>query len=424
MYGSKSKGAMQPLFAAALAAHTPPDIELKLYDDRIEDIPYDEPTDLVALTIETFCARRAYKIAGEYRKRNVKVIAGGYHPTLLPKECLEYVDCILTGDAEILWPAIINDLKHNRLKKHYSQKENIAGTAIKFQRDIFKDKSYGPIEMVQWGRGCPHNCEFCSIKSFYKSGQICRPIDDVVEELSSLKKKTVFFIDDNLMHTRKEFVQFLKEITPLKIKWICQISITIAQDEELLKLMAESGCFVVLIGIESFNPANLKLMNKQWNTSNLDYNEAIQKIKSYGMLIYGTFIFGYDHDTTDSFKYAIDFAMKHSFFIANFNPLYPLPGTGLYKRYQNESRLIDKWWLENDFYYGKSMFTPKGMSSRDLELGCYKSKLEFNSWKSILQRGAGQFKTNHRLVNLALFFYVNSINRSEIIHKQGKLLGV
>ena len=425
MYSSRSKGAMQPLFAAAIAAHTPDDYEVLLYDDRIEDIPFDEPTDLVAISIETFCAKRSYEIAKKFRNRGIKVIAGGYHPTILPNECLNYVDSVLIGDAEGVWPVVLKDLKQNSLKSIYKNDNKPYQNIIKFKRDIFKNKSYGPVELVQWGRGCPYNCEFCSIKSFYKSKQFCRPVEHVFEEISNLKKKNIFFVDDNLFRDREKLILFLKGLKPLNIKWICQISINIAQDEDILKLMQESGCFVVLVGIESFNRSNLKLMNKQWNNANMDYNEAILKIKSHGMLIYGTFIFGYDHDTTDSFKYALDFALKHNFFIANFNPLYPLPGTLLYNRYLKEKRLnYSEWWLNNDFYYGKSIFEPAKMSSAELEINCYRTKTEFNSWRSILSRSIESLTFGTDLRIPALFFYVNYINRKEIIRKQGKYLGV
>ena len=423
MYGTRSKGALQPLFAAALAAHTPPHIEVKLYDERIEEIPYEKHTDLVALTIETFCARQAYSIAAEYRKRGISVVAGGYHATLCPGECLKHVDAILCGDAEELWPKVLTDLQKGKLKQTYIQHGMIDPSYIRFRKEIFEGKPYGPVEMVQWGRGCPYDCDFCSIKSFYGSGQICRPIDTLMEELETLRSKTVFFIDDNLLHNRKTFKEFLRNITPLKLKWVCQIPITIARDDELLKLMAESGCFVVLIGFETFDEANLKLMNKQWNTATISYDDAVRKIMSYGIFIYGTFIFGYDHDTPDAFRTAIDFASKHRFFIANFNPLYPMPGSRLYDRLKKESRLVVNWWTQDHFYYGKSMLKPSGMTSEELETKCYQAKREFNSWRSILHRSPVAMKSNHKLHNLALFLYTNYINRQEIIHKQGKILG-
>ena len=425
MHKSKSKDAMQPLFAAVLSALTPDDIEVCLYDDRIEDIPFDEPTDLAAISIETFCAQRSYQIALEYKKRGVKVIAGGFHPSLLPDETLQYVNSVLIGDAENIWQDVIKDLRKGKLKPIYNSNNETKDVDIKFDRTIFNNKAYGPVELVQWGRGCPHNCDFCSIKAFYKSKQYCRPINQVMDEIAVLKKKVVFFVDDNLYANKARFKQFLMELAGMNIKWACQISINIAQDDELLRLMRDSGCFLALVGIESFHSGNLKLMNKEWNTSNLNYDEAIKKIKSYGIMIYGTFVFGYDFDTADSFKYAVDFAIKHKFFIANFNPLYPMPGTPLYHRLENEKRLLfDRWWLNRDFYYGKSMFQPKGLSADDLEAYCFQAKREFNSWNSILHRCLDPIITHKSFQKTMLYFYSNMLNRKEICKKQGKGLGL
>lgn len=422
MYNRRSKDALQPLFASTIAANTPKNFEIKLFDDRIEEIPIDETADLVAISIETFNAQRSYEIAAEFRKKGIKVIAGGFHPTIMPDEVGQHTDSIFIGDVENGWHEVINDLQKGVLKKRYGS--NLSnGTPINFDRSIITKKHYGPIELVQWGRGCPFNCDFCSIKAFYGSKQICRPLDELIIELASLKKKTVFFVDDNLYHDKERFRRFLEAIKPLKLKWTCQISINIANDEDLLKLMKESGCFLVLIGIESFNNDNLRLMNKSWNNNDLSIETAIKKIIDHGLMIYGTFIFGYDYDTQKSFEESVNFAIRNKFFIANFNPLYPMPGTSLYDRLQKEERLLfDKWWLAPDFYYGKTMYKPKSMTPAELEHRCYEAKMEFNSWRSIIHRGLSSTITSD-LNKIILYIYVNITNRREIIKKQGKKLG-
>ena len=422
MYKRRSKDALQPLFASAISANTPKNIEIKLYDDRIEDILVDESADLMGISIETFNAKRSYEIAADYREKGIKVIAGGFHPTILPDEVGMHADSVFLGDIENGWHEVITDLQKGTLKKRY-ESNRWNDTSINFDRTIITKKHYGPIELVQWGRGCPYNCDFCSIKAFYGSKQTCRPLEELVAELKSLKKKTVFFVDDNLYHDKERFIRFLNAIKPLKLKWTCQISINIANDEALLKLMKESGCFLVLIGIESFNKDNLKQMNKSWNSNGLSIETAIKKITDSGIFIYGTFIFGYDHDSPASFEECVNFAIRNKFFIANFNPLYPMPGTGLYNRLQSENRLLfDKWWLDPEFYYGKTMFKPKSMSPEKLEERCYEAKMEFNSWKSIIQRGLSYSITSD-LNNAILYLYANITNRREIIKKQGKRLG-
>ncbi len=424
MQNERTKAAMQPLFAAALKALTPNDIDIDFYDDRLEEIPYNESTDLLAISIETFNAKRSYEILAEYKKRNIKTIAGGFHATIIPDEVLEYADSVVIGNAENVWGAVIDDLRKNILKKIYKSQNDKPLGRVKYDRSIFAGKKYIHVELVQWGWGCPYNCDFCSIKTFYKSKPTYRPISDVINELRELKNKTVFFVDDNLYHNRELFVQFLKSIKPLKLKWSCQISINIAKDDELLKLMKDSGCFLVLIGIESFDEENLKLMNKKWNTAGGGIEASIKKISDFGFLIYGTFIFGYDYDTEKSYRNAVDFAIKNNFFISNFNPLYPMPGTALYERLNEEQRLLHKkWWLDPDFYYGKSMFQPKTISADGLEEKCLQVKMEFHSWKAIFIRGFRLIVLHKSFTMAILYFYLNILNRKEILKKQGKVLG-
>ncbi len=424
MHKHKSKDAMQPLFAAAIAAQTPEHVEVCLYDDRLEDIPFDEPTDLAAISIETFCAKRGYEIAAEYKKRGIKTIAGGFHPSLEPEECLQHTDSVFIGDVEGGWLQVIEDLENGQLKERYSSDQLIKGEDIDFDRTIFGNKNYGPIEMVQWSRGCPHDCDFCSIKAFYSGTPVCRPIDHVMKEIASLKKKTIFFVDDNLYFNKERFKQFMKALIPMKVQWTCQISINITKDKELLALMAQSGCLAVLVGLESFNPNNLKQMNKQWNQSGIDYKEAIGVLNAHGILVYGTFVFGYDYDTADSFKYAVDFAIENKLFLANFNPLYPMPGTSLYARLQQEKRLLfNRWWTDENFYYGKTMFYPKSLSPDELEELCFKAKKEFNSWRSIFSRSVSPLFHHKSFNKTMLYFYINTVNRKSMLRKQGVALG-
>jgi len=424
MHKHKSKDAMQPLFAAAIAAHTPSDFEVSLYDDRLEDIPFDSSFNLVALSIETYAAKRAYEIARTFRELGVKTIAGGFHPTLCTDECLQHCDSVFVGDVENSWSLVLDDLQKGKLQQIYASSKNTEGNTIQYDRRIFKNKNYGPVEMVQWSRGCPHDCDFCSIKAFYRGEQFCRPIADVIEEIKSLKKKIVFFVDDNLYFNKKKFKELVRQLIPLKIKWVCQISINIAYDEELLELMVQSGCIMVLIGIETFSKDNLKLMNKEWSISRMDTQKAIDIINSFGLNIYGTFVFGYDYDTRKNFEMALEFATKNRFFIANFNPLYPMPGTPLYERLKNENRLLhNEWWLDEDFYYGKTMFRPKHMTPEQLEQYCFETKKQFNSWKSIFSRSVNPLVKQRSTLSSFLYFYANIVNRRSILTKQGRKLG-
>src|SRR5262249_53859217 len=183
---------MEPLAAAVLAGSTPPDVEVRFYDDRMEAIPYEEPTDLVALTVETYTARRAYQIASRFRRRGVPVVMGGYHPTFLPEEALGYADAVAVGDAEGLWEQIVRDAQAGQLRRLYRQARQPTLDGLQLDRSIFRGKRYAPLGLVQYGRGCRFACDFCSIHAFYGTSLRQRPVAEVVAEIAALGCRHVF----------------------------------------------------------------------------------------------------------------------------------------------------------------------------------------------------------------------------------------
>jgi len=420
----KSSGAIQPLVFGILADMTPDNIELAFYDDRIEEVPVDEPTDLVAMSVETHTASRAYTIADRYLRRNIPVIMGGYHPTLCPDEVLSRAISVAMGDAETIWTDIVRDACSGQLKSIYKAKKISGQLKTSVNRSIYKGKKYAPIHAVQWGRGCPYNCDFCSINAFYNNAQCIRTISDVTTELEKLGEKTVLFIDDNLYHDKKALIQFVQAITPYRLKWVCQISIDITSDIRIMKLLEKSGCKALVVGFESFNRENLKQMNKGWNTSHHDYDTAVRIISDHGIMIYGTFVFGYDYDTVDSFNICLDFALRSKFCIANFNPLTPTPGTRLYERLKKENRLIyPEWWIDPDYRYGEAIFQPSRMTAKELTEGCFRIRKSFNKNSSIFTRLIDPRANLSSFYNLWIFLLANYLNRKEIYKKQGQKLG-
>jgi radical SAM superfamily enzyme YgiQ (UPF0313 family) len=246
----------------------------------------------------------------------------------------------------------------------------------------------------------------------------------VVSEIGELNSKYIFFVDDNLFANKKSLLRLLEALSSLNVRWSCQISLDVAQDDRLMKLLEKSGCQAGIIGFESFHPNNLRQMNKPWNLAQQDYGTAIEKLYAHGIMIYGTFVFGYDEDTPDSFEQCLDFALRRKFFLASFNPLTPFPGTPLYTRLKQEDRLIDDpWWLAKTYQYGQATFHPEKMSADDLAQGCFRARKIFTAYTSILQRSLNT-KTNARTWrNVLLYFVANYINRKEIYKKQGAYLG-
>ena len=420
----RATDAMQPLVFAILAALTPSDVELELVDERLEPIRFDDPVDLVAITVETFTARNAYQIAARFRRRKVPVVMGGFHPTMLPEESLAYADAVVVGDAEGLWPEVVRDAQLGTLRRVYTQHVQPSLAGLMPDRSIFAGRRYVPLPLVQFGRGCRFACDFCAIHAFYDTSVRCRPVAEVVTEIERLGARRVFFVDDNLIADATGAKALCEALAPLGVRWSCQVSIDVCHDVDLLKKMAHSGCEVALIGFESLDARNLQQMKKQWGLTHHDYGTSIQRLRDLGIMVYGTFVFGYDYDTVDSFAVALEFAQRHRFFLANFNPLTPMPGTHLYERLRLEGRLIyDRWWLASEFRYGQAVFHPRRMTAQELTDGCFRRGANSTGTvRSSVALGTGARIAAAR-VDWLVTCWETMISRREIFRKQGLALG-
>ena len=425
MHDGRSSDAMQPLAFAVLKSLTPPDVDVSLYDERIESVPLDEPTDLVAMTVETYTARRAYQLAAQFRRRGIRVVMGGYHPTFVPEECALFADAVLLGDAEDLWPGVVADARRGRLRRVYSEAgfPRLIGRPSP-DRALFRGKHYAPVTLVQYGRGCRFNCDFCSIHAFYGSTLRQRSVREVCAEIERAGRRLVFFVDDNLFVDVPRAKELFHALIPLGIHWCCQTSIDIARDPGLVALMARSGCSMALFGFESLQPDNLRQMRKGWNVKWQSYERSIEVVHDAGIMIYGTFVHGYDHDTPRSFDDAVEFAIRHKFCLANFNPLTPTPRAPLYDRLAREGRLIyDRWWLDPRFRYGHATFHPRGMTATELTEGCWRARRAFNTAMATTRRFLAPRTTLSSPGHALAFLVVNAVSRREILRKQELPLG-
>lgn len=380
---------MEPLPPATLAALTPADVDVRFYDDRQEVIPYDEPTDLVALSVETYTAMRCYQIASEYRRRGVPVIMGGFHATLCTDEVAEFADAVVVGEAEGLWERVIDDFRHGKLEKIYKSegRPNLRPTFT--DRRIFEGKNYLPVRLIEAGRGCHFRCDFCAIQTYFDGTQVRRPVDRIVEEVQRYrnKKNFFFFVDDNITSNMEQAKELYRALIPLKIRWVSQASINAAHDEEFLDLITRSGCEALLIGFESLNKKTLQSMNKVFNTTNGGYEKALENLNRYNVRLYTTFVFGYDQDTPETFRETVDFALRHAFYIGAFNHLTPFPGTPLYKRLEEKGQLLyEAWWKDPSYGYNMIPFQPAQMSPEELQRHCIAARAEFYSYKNIARR--------------------------------------
>lgn len=415
---------MECLPAAMLAALAPPDIETKFYDDRLEPIPFDEPTDLVAISVETYTARRAYQIASEYRTRGVPVVMGGFHATLCPEEVGRYAESLVVGEAEGVFERVIDDYRHGRPERIYraTERPKLQTTP---DRSIFEKKRYLPIRLVEFARGCRFRCDFCAIQSFFHSTHSHRPVDRVLEEIARVRRpgQMVFFIDDNLTSGLSEARELMEALIPLKLRWVSQTAINVAHDEETLDLMRRSGCQGVLIGFESLHADSLKEMNKSFNLMAGGPAQALANMARHQLAVYGTFIFGYDHDTLSSIAETVEFAIDQGLFIAAFNHITPFPGTPLYDRMRSQNRLLyDAWWLDERYRYNMIPFQPRQMSPDELAVACLGARRRFYGWSSIARRARAR-ANRQSLYRSWNHLVINALHHFDIEGRSGLPLG-
>jgi radical SAM superfamily enzyme YgiQ (UPF0313 family) len=417
---------MEPLPIATLVALTPKDVDVTFIDERLgEEIDFEESYDLVAIAVETYTAKRAYEISAEFCRRGTPVILGGYHVSLIPEEACLYATSICIGGAEGVWAEIIGDARKKTLKPVYEEPSGCLSPFVIPDRSIFGSRKYFEISCIETGRGCPHHCNFCSIAKVSKSTYRQRSIDSILVEISDLANKNIFFVEDNLVGNVKHFKIMLRELTAMKIRWVGQGTLTMARDEELLGLMRDSGCMGILIGFESLNHETLHLMKKQMNIKVGNYEDLIRRLHSFGIALYGTFVFGYDSETKENIRDTAKKAIDLGLFLGALNHLVPFPGTPLYQQFVQEGRMRNnKWWLDPGYRFGDVSFYPKNMTPDELRDACIEARKMFYSYRSIASRGLSNISGNcSSLKKTAIYAYVNYLSRKEIDQRVGLPLG-
>jgi radical SAM superfamily enzyme YgiQ (UPF0313 family) len=419
---------MEPLPLGVLAGLTPPDMEVVLYDDRMESIPYDEATDLVAITVEAFTARRSYEISAAYRQRGVPVIMGGMHPTLVPGEVAQHADSIYLGDAEFLWTQVIEDARRGKLRPVYKARAGRPQPGTFTRRDIFKGKGYLPLTLLQFSRGCRFECTFCAVSAYFNKTHFCRQVQEVIQEIEQQERKLLFFVDDNILANHAAAKQLFRELIPLNIRWVSQASIDMTEDRELMDLMVKSGCLGHVVGFETLNPQNLSAIKKAPNLIGQfqDYKPQLEILRDYGLQTWAAFTIGYDDDTLESIERTVEFAIKNKFSFAAFNVLIPYPNTPLYKRLEAEGRLLydGQWWLHPEYRFNYAAFQPRRMSPEELTEAGLQARKVFNSPYSIVRR-ALDLKTNMRsLLRFSTYLAYAPLFRKEMYKKHGLKFGL
>ncbi|MFA6223521.1 MAG: radical SAM protein [Desulfomonilaceae bacterium] len=374
-----------------LISLTPPQHEIRVFDQNIEEIDYSWEADLVGITVRTMFATRAYEISENFRARGMKTILGGIHPSMCPEDALQHCDSVAIGEAEEIWHSVLQDAEKGELKRIYKAEKFADLTAFPIpDRSSLSKKQY-LLDIVQTTKGCPFHCEFCSVHAFDGQRIRSKTVEQVIREIQGIdsfhatykKKTSIFFADDNIIADKAFSKELFLALQPYNINWMCQASINISRETDLLELMRNSGCGAIFIGFESISKENLAMMHKGIN-QRYEYIEAIKKIQSYGMLVHSSFILGYDFDTQQTFDELINFIQESNLLMPLINILTPLPGTMLYKRLEKEGRILDKDWSKYDTQH--VVFIPARMSPDDLLQGYRKVVKSVYSFDSILTK--------------------------------------
>ena len=373
-----------------LASLSPADVEISFTDDLLTPIDLErnlKDVDLVGITVLSKTALRAYNIADAYRRKGARVVLGGIHPTAVPEEAKEHADSVVLGEAEGVWPHLVEDARMGNLKPFYRQEgyTDLSGMPMP-RRDILPRKGYLPLDVVQVSRGCPFRCEFCTVQKFFGEAHRLRPISEVVEEVRQLPHRWMMFNDDNIIGNPSYSKELLKALVPLKKKWFGQASLSGLKKIENVEALAKSGCISLFIGFESLSKKNM-ITSQKFQNDPSEYREIIESLHRFGIAICGAFIFGFDEDDSSVFEETASFTIRTKLFSAVFMILTPYPGTDFYHRVKSEGRLTqDRWWLlerQEDF---APHFLPTKMSAETLREGWKKAWKEFYSLPSAWKR--------------------------------------
>jgi radical SAM superfamily enzyme YgiQ (UPF0313 family) len=381
-----------PLSVLYLAGLTPKEHDIRIVDECVQSIDFDEPVNLIGISVMSSTAKRSYEIADEFRRRNVKVIMGGIHASSVVEEALEHADAVVIGEADDSWKIVLQDASHDKLKKTYQYKRKDPLDNLPHPRfDLLDISKYirlpfrrSPLLPIQTARGCPFNCEFCTVSKFWGNKVRFRPIKDVVNEITMSNADTVFFTDDNFIANPKRALELCDALSRLKIKYLCQIDSLAFKYPEIIKALKKSGCFMVFVGFESINKNNLKNVNKGFNKPET-YPELIKMLHRNKINVYASIILGFENDDPKTAKATVNFLIKQKVGMASFFRLTPFPDTRLYERLDTQGVLIDKkWWLTRNEHVGELIKYPNNPYTPG-ELTAIARK-HFYSRKSILKR--------------------------------------
>lgn len=405
-----------PINLGIVAALTPESWDVEIIDENWMPFQYCQ-ADLVGITAFTASVNRGYEIAAEYRRRGVPVIMGGIHASMCPDEALRYVDAVVIGEAESVWPKVIVDHEQGRLQRRYQGEWTNLINSVQPRRNLFHP-GYR-FASVQTSRGCPLNCSFCSVTAFNGQRFRRRSIEEVLDELETIPQKMIFFVDDNIVGYSREACEealaLFRGMVERKIDkwWFCQASINFGDDEDLLEWAAQAGCKMVFLGLESDEVESLEEVHKRLNVRyGIDsYADTFRRIQRAGIAVLGAFIFGMDHDTPNSLINRAEYMIRSGIDVMQLTYLTPLPGTPLFNQIQEEDRLLYSNYPEDWQHYDMTeiVFKPKRIDLSIIINTINGIQQRMYAWPIIINKAISTFFRTRRLIT-TLFALNSNIN--------------
>lgn len=417
----------QPLGLGIVAALTPRDWKVEIVDENFVPFEYRE-ADLVGLTAFTSAVTRAYEISNLYKEKGIPTVLGGIHASMLPEEALQYVDSVVIGEAESVWAEIIADFEAGKMQEVYKGDWLDLEEMPHPRRDLFHPGyMFGSI---QTSRGCPMNCEFCSVTVFNGHQYRKRPVEMVLDELETIPQKKVFFVDDNMIGFGKQdeerAISLFKGIIKRGIKkdWFCQASMNFANNEEVLEYAAKSGCRMVFLGVEAENIDSLEEVSKKLNLRiGVDaFEETFRCINRYGIAVLGAFIYGMDGDTLGKLRHRTGYILNSGVDVMQITHLTPLPGTSLFNRLRNEGRLLYTNFPADWVHYDMTEVTykPVSMSPQELTEVMHESTCRlYNRW-FIWRKFIKTWRSTRNLTT-TMWAYNSNVNYRNVAFRRQKL---
>lgn len=389
-----------PLGLATLAAYCSPDDEVTLQDEHVESLILDDEPDIVVIQVYITNAFRSYAIADHYRSKGVFVCLGGLHVTSLPEEAKPHADSIFLGPGEESWPRFLSDYKSGTVKKEYASLERTIETIPPIRRDLIKRQLYLVPNSIVVSRGCPHHCSFCYKDAFFEGGKsfYTQRVDAALAEIDRLPGKHLYFLDDHLLGNQKFSSALFEGMKGMNRVFQGASTIDAILRGNLIEKAAEAGMRSVFVGFETLNNGNLQQSNKQQNIGK-DYEAAIRRLHSLGIMINGSFVFGLDNDDKDVFRRTVDWAVTNALTTCTFHVLTPYPGTALFSDMQKQGRILHNNW--NLYDTRQVVYKTIGLHEDELKAGYDWAYQSFYSWKNIAKASLQHDQLKHAIKHFA-----------------------